>query len=50
MINFFNAHFSRGHLIAAFLIIATIAALIAVNAYCLEITQGHYNAIDILFL
>lgn len=50
MINFMKNHFTRGHIIAAVLLAADIAALIALNAHVLDMTQGHYNIITILFV
>ena len=50
MINFITNHFTKGHIIAALLLCATIAGLIALNTYILDLTQGHYNIINILFM
>ena len=50
MINFIKNHFTRGHILAAILLAATIAGLIALNAYAQDITQGHYNIINLLFI
>ena len=50
MIQFIKNHFTRGHIIATVLIVAAVAGLIALNAYVLDMTQGHYNIIDILFI
>ena len=50
MINFIKNHFTRGHIIVAVLMAATVAGLIALNAYVQDMTQGCYNIIDILFM
>lgn len=50
MINFIKNHFTKSHIIAAILLAATIAGLIALNAYIQDMTQGHYNIINILFM
>ena len=50
MIQFIKNHFTRGHIAATVLLVATIAGLIALNAYVLDMTQGSYNIIDILFM
>ena len=50
MINFIKDHFAKGHAIALALMAATVAGLIALNAYVLSMTQGCYNIIDILFM
>ena len=50
MINFIKNHFTRGHIITTILIVAAVAGLIALNAYVLNMTQGCYNIIDILFI
>ena len=50
MIQFIKAHFTRGHIITTVLLVATIAVLIALNAYVLDMTQGCYNIIDFLFM
>ena len=32
------------------ILVLLVGALVALDAYCLEMTQGCYNALDILFL
>lgn len=48
MIRFIKNHFTKGHALALVLMAAAVAALIALNAYVLDMTQGHYTIIDIL--
>ena len=50
MIQFIKNHFTKAHAIALVLMAATVAGLIALNAYVLDMTQGCYNIIDILFM
>ena len=50
IINFFRDRFTRGHVVALVLLALCAMALLAINAYVLHITRGHYNAIDFLLM
>lgn len=43
-------NFFRVNIAALILLSVTVAALIALNAYALNLTHGNYNMFDILFM
>lgn len=42
--------FSKISVICFIILIVLIAAVFALNRYCLDITRGTYNAIELLFI